>query len=288
MDALKDIWASLVSGLRDRTTNPLTVSFAFSWALWNYKFFIVLYGDETGTEKLAAIEKLYPPAEAAWQGGALLFPLMTASFYVFLYPLIGMLAIWVYRKYQVLTSNMVKTVEKTRTLSQEEAAIITRRHERERKKWEEDSASQLNQIAELRRALNSKDELQDYELKQNLAVDTPTTTMSSNTSVTSSQQTEKDSNELSADFEIKIDVAGNKVSLSVAEKELLLRLSEWASLKKAVEIAESLAKNFSVVEQQLRQLAVKKLVIEESMYTGTGWVLTPSGREAAVFLLKQA
>jgi len=133
MDALKDIWASLVSGLRDRTTNPLTVSFAFSWAVWNYKFFIVLYGDETGTEKLAAIEKLYPPVEAAWQGRAFLFPLITASFYVFLYPLIGMLAIWVYRKYQVVTSNMVKSVEKTRTLSQEEAAIITRRHERERK-----------------------------------------------------------------------------------------------------------------------------------------------------------
>lgn len=288
MDALKDIWASLVSGLRDRTTNPLTVSFAFSWALWNYKFFIVLYGDETGTEKLAAIEKLYPPVEAAWHGRAFLFPLMTASFYVFLYPLIGMLAIWVYRKYQVVTSNMVKSVEKTRTLSQEEAAIITRRHERERKKWEEDSASQLNQIAELRRALNAKDELQDHDLKPNVTVDSPTTTTSSNTSVTSSQKTKKDSHELPADFEIKIDVAGREVSLSVAEKDLLLRLSEWASLKKAVDIADSLAKNFSVVEQQLRQLAVKKLVIEESMYTGTGWILTASGREAAVLLLKQA
>ena len=94
-DALKDIWASIVSGLRDRTTNPLTVSFVFSWTIWNYKFFIVLYGDGTVAEKLAAIEKLYPPTQAAWQGSAFLFPLGTALFYVFLYPLIGMLAIWV-------------------------------------------------------------------------------------------------------------------------------------------------------------------------------------------------
>jgi len=75
--------------------------------------------------------------------------------------------------------------------------------------------------------------------------------------VTSSQQREKDSKKLPADFEIKIDVAGREVSLSMSEKELLLKLSEWAGLKKAVDIAESLAKNFSVVEQQLRQLAVK-------------------------------
>jgi hypothetical protein len=290
MDALKDIWASLVSGLRDRTTNPLTVSFALSWVFWNYKFFIVLYGDGTGAEKLAAIEMLYPSTEAAWRERGFLYPLATSLFYVFVYPPIGMVAIWAYRKYQVITSNMVKIVEKTRTLSHEEAANLTRRHERDRKKWEDELASQRSQIAELRRVLNAKDESEGQTSSENEEVSQQPSISSGKTLTTTSGAAEKERSLLEPlpTDEITIDVSGKAMQLTKNERELLLRLSEWANARKAIDIAEGLAKNFSIVEQELRQLLLKNLVIEKSMYTGTGWVLTPLGRDVAVLLLKQA
>jgi ABC-type sulfate transport system permease component len=114
VDTLKDIWASLVAGVRDRTTNPLSVAFVLSWCLWNYKFFIIVFGDDSTALRLKSLEEMYPHVQETYMGAALLYPVLSAFAYVFLYPVVGMVAVWVYRKYQVTTANLVKNAERAR------------------------------------------------------------------------------------------------------------------------------------------------------------------------------
>ena len=115
MDALKDIWASLVNGVRERTTNPLSFAFMLSWCALNFKFFVVLLGDGTAAVRLADIDLLYPAN--SYTGGALLYPAITAAIYVFLYPFVSAEAIKFYRRKQVEISNSVKGLEEKRILT---------------------------------------------------------------------------------------------------------------------------------------------------------------------------
>jgi DNA-binding MarR family transcriptional regulator len=279
MEALKDVWASFIEGIRDRTTNPLTFAFALSWSLWNYRFFVVLLGDGKVKEKLEAIDGIYAPGAAKLMGGALLYPVLSAAVYVFLYPLVGTAAIWAYRSYQVWASNIVKNVEKGRVLSTAEAAALTRRYERERKKLDVELEERGNEISALRRALDLAEENSSARAK----VDPATHPNISQPPQVADAGSSSDPSEAVSSDEAD---AGFSASLPYPAIAVLTKLSEQSSPRGIDDIAAYLGINFTVVENSLHHIEELGLVTQSKDSFGVQrWSLTREGKSLVLPLL---
>jgi predicted transcriptional regulator len=155
VDTLKDIWASLVAGVQERTTNPLTFSFIASWCLWNFKFLLIITGDGTTAERIQRFEQLYPHTASTYLQHAFGAPLITALTYVFVYPYISELVISYSRTRQVRIANAIKKIEGARVLTADEARDLVRRHEHDRASWEEKEAKLQSQLKQLRDVITS-------------------------------------------------------------------------------------------------------------------------------------
>lgn len=291
MDALKDIWASLVAGVRDRTTNPLTLSFILSWSLWNYKFFVILFEDAGSAEKLNAIAAMYPHERATYLGEALLYPLASALVYVFVYPVISMAPIGVYRTYQVWTANLIKKIEKSRVLTQAEATALTRRHEKEKAAIEEEMVSHAEELTQLRNALKEAEE-QISTLKASTALKQP----SANTVETDESDESDETSGLklpssapNPNFSLQTTTIEPHAAtvLSKLQTRILLLLSNKAGRMQTKNIAAELSQNLTLVELELKELARSKLVQSHHSPTyGQMWTLSDNGKELAVQLLR--
>jgi len=127
---IKNLSDSFVAGIRDRTTDPLTVAFVVSWSLWNYQLLLVLWGNADTELKLGMIRRLYPwdwnTHVMAWLG-----PLMAAVLYVFAYPWIRLKVIMHAREKQVDLANTVKKIEKKSLLDEKDVAGMVSQHEKE-------------------------------------------------------------------------------------------------------------------------------------------------------------
>lgn len=282
MDALKDVWASIVEGIRDRTTNPLTFTFILSWSLWNYKFFVILLGYDKVKEKFEAIDNLYPHAPATLWGGALFYPVVSALVYIFLYPILGTAAIWAYRSWQVRASNIVKHVEKSRTLSPADAAELTRRHERERKAWGEESEAQASEIADLRRALEKAEE----DATQ-ATVSAPKPTQQEPDQDLQTLQTPFVSPPSNGAAQISESDAITPENLPPKELRILVHLSESSYARLAKDIAASLNMNYTMLDAtlvELRQIGLLRTEIDQ--FKKVRWTLSEEGKKLVVRTLK--
>lgn len=164
METIKDLWASLVAYANERSTNPLTSAFLLTWAAWNYKFFVVLFNDETSAEKFAAIEKLYPRPDTYLSNG-LLYPALTTLFYVFAYPYITKRVVTFYRKRQVEIANEIKDIEGTRVRTVEEVTRLVRDYEQRLTASDVDQKAARAEAGELRNALTAAEsELKELRL----------------------------------------------------------------------------------------------------------------------------
>lgn len=280
MDFIRDLWASLVAGARDRTTNPLSISFVISWCLWNYKFFLILFGEVSTWEKLDAIALMYPHRPSTYCGAALLYPLLSALVYVFIYPVVSMVPIWAYRTYQIWTANLVKRVEKARVLSQADAIELTRRHEREKTELEAQLNSLSVEVRQLQNALREAEE-------QVKPVDEPNSVVgTSETTEPSGKATE---HPISTNEASSTDPDQDVPSLDATRIKLILNLSNRSVPARAKMIADAMSQNFSLVDADLKSLQKDRLVDTSQMPGGgLGWELTPRGRKIAVRLLKDA
>lgn len=290
IEALKNIWNSMIAGFRDRTTNPLTTAFIISWSIWNYKLLMIFLGNESTFEKFTAIDSLYPLESSLYQGKAFAYPVATALLYVFIYPFLSRLAIWAYRKHQISTANLVKKLEGERILNSEEAAEITRRHERERKKWDEKSMALTNELNEVRRAL----EAAEYEISrssssnENQDLPNPDSPLPAEDSYATI---------LKNNFDLEISPPAenstgaqiqNGDELNNDEKKLILKLSEYAYPIAGSELAASLNANFSLVDSDLKGLKNRNLIVLKDRHMKPpGWELTNAGRERAVGLMRK-
>jgi len=130
METIKDLWASVIAYVHERTTNPLTSAFAISWSLWNYKFFVLLFSELSPAKTFAQIDALYPRPKTYWENG-LLYPALTAVFYVFVYPYITSWVVTFYRRRQVEIANVIKKEEASRVRTPKEYNDMVRRYEKE-------------------------------------------------------------------------------------------------------------------------------------------------------------
>lgn len=283
METLKDLWASLVAGMRERTTNPLTVAFIISWCLWNYKFFVVILGDDPTTQRLKALEEMYPLIRETYMGGALLYPALSALIYVFIYPLIGMLAIWVYRKYQVTTANLVKKAEKARTITPQERDALVRAHEKERKRLTEENDALSTQLTAIRATLDATVEQLEKARSVQPIPEARIENSVEETALTSpaSQNVIDISKAISSESDDTLDVS----TLDETKLHLLLQLSTFTSRVSLDVLAGNLNLNPTVANSELRALANAGLVVRDKY---GNWGLTENGETLAVKMLKKS
>ena len=292
MDALKDIWASLVAGVKERTTNPLSFAFLLSWSAWNFKFFVVLFGDGTSAQRIAAIEALYPHQLTTYLQGALLYPLVTALLYVFGYPFVSAAAIKFYRGKQVEIANSVKDLENGRLINREEMALRTRRHEAERKQWVDAEATLDSQIVELREALEVA-EKQITDLKKTIGV--PRNEAEVANEVMSDQMplgaevapvigTSKFPTSAELDAQDSGRMPQTSINLPGLERKLVLKISDSPGGCLASQLADALTENFTLVELALEKM--RRSVLVRKTETGR-WQLTPQGKDLAAVLLRR-
>lgn len=127
---VEDILKSIKAHLYDRTVSPLFGAFVTSWALWNHRFIMaIVYGDGL-QEKYDMMDKAI--CNSLWYPHIwlqfIVFPLGTALFYIYAYPLP---ARWIYSfsKRQQEKLNAIKNeIENNRRLTVEESRKITAQH----------------------------------------------------------------------------------------------------------------------------------------------------------------
>ena len=83
---LDEVTESAKSQFVERMASPLLGSFAISWALWNYKFFVILFSAASVSQTFKLIETLVFPDWWAWVSRGLLLPLSSSLVYLFGYP----------------------------------------------------------------------------------------------------------------------------------------------------------------------------------------------------------
>lgn len=80
---------SLGSVIDERLSNPLVTTFAISWSIINWKFFVVLFSDNTATTTVALVRELcYPNWNEFW-GWAVAAPIAATLAYTYLLPFIS-------------------------------------------------------------------------------------------------------------------------------------------------------------------------------------------------------
>lgn len=84
--SLDDLLSTAKQSLTERLSSPLLGSFVLSWCLWNWKFLVVLLSANTVSQTFALIDKLAFPNFTSVLTHGVLYPLLTAAAYIFLYP----------------------------------------------------------------------------------------------------------------------------------------------------------------------------------------------------------
>jgi hypothetical protein len=122
-DALK----SIKSYLYDRAVSPLMGSFLVSWCTWNYRLILAFFSDVSILEKFRIIDEVLfeNGSSILWYG--VIYPLVTALGYIFIYPYPAKLVFEFSRKRQKEINNIKKTIEEETLLTVEESRSI--RHE---------------------------------------------------------------------------------------------------------------------------------------------------------------
>lgn len=285
MDTLKDIWASLVAGVQERTTNPLTFSFIASWCLWNFKFLLVLAGDGTTAERLQAIDSLYPFTLSTYLGHALLAPLLSACAYVFWYPSISQRVIDFYRRKQVAISNSVREIEGARLMTVDESHRLVRDLEAERNEWQTRETRLTEQLRQVRAALEAAEkQVKEFESSK-------TAQPVDKVHGEASQVTKADSifglRNTKATAETGLELFRSRLPniprvLPEVHQRLIKALSEYATAIPSGDLASRLQLNHSVALVALEDLQTWEII---NATKGGLWELTPDGHRLAVAMV---
>lgn len=271
VDTLKDIWASMVAGVQERTTNPLTFSFIASWCLWNYKFFIILAGDGSTAARLQAVDALYPFAWATYVGHAFGLPLITACAYVFIYPNISARVIDHYRTKQVAIANSVRTIEGERLLTVEDSTRMTREHEAARALWQETESRLQAQLRELRDALQHAEKNADGSKGSRLGTADANRRDSAGTRA----------NETVAGLQRSL--SAEPLNLDLDKVRILHHISKYSGSVSLDVVAGNLKMNPTLAKSELVELLDAGLVYRDS---SEFWELSEEGAALVVKLLK--
>lgn len=158
---MQDILTSIKSYLYDRATSPLIGAFVVTWSVWNYRFFVILFSNDTDdpTVKFNAIDKLFEATVfslSKWNFSisgeildGILIPSAITMIYLFLYPLLAKPVYEHSLKKQKELRSIKQEQENQRLLSVEESREIFRRLAQMQSKHQEEIDHYNNQIGSL-------------------------------------------------------------------------------------------------------------------------------------------
>lgn len=146
---LEELKKNVVTELSERMTSPLSGSFVISWALWNYKFLVILFSNNTTTGTFLLIDDIAFPTIWAILTNGILFPLLTALAYVFLYPYPSKFVYKFTRERQREISIIRQQIENETHLTMAESRDLRRQH----RQLQEDHAKELEKQEALIRDL---------------------------------------------------------------------------------------------------------------------------------------
>lgn len=161
---------SLGSVIDERLSSPLVSSFAISWSIINWKFFVILFSDTTVSQTFAMVNELYNKSANDLFGWAFAAPFAASLVYIFWLPKLSQPIFRQWRITQQGTENIRNEFPLANMLSQEQSWEI------EKKQIELDGL--LNQERTLTRTLrgdlhlaNAKlEELESFKTKAEVAL----------------------------------------------------------------------------------------------------------------------
>jgi hypothetical protein len=191
-----------------------------------------------------------------------------------------MVSIWVYRKYQVTTANLVKNAEKTRTITPQERDTLVRAHEKERKKLTEEKEALSAQITAIRATLDiTVEQLEKFSSAQPISDATQGNSEGKTTQTAQiNQNLDTKSRAVVLDDKGMPEFDDDKLSL-------LLNISKYTSKVSLDVLAGNMKMNPTIANSELRSLLEAGLVDRSD---NGFWGLTESGEALAVKLLKNA
>jgi len=123
---MNDLLKSIKAHLYEKATSPLFGIFAISWALWNYKFILVLISSMKVADKLAYIsEHFFVDISSSLLTG-MLYPILTTVLVIFVYPYPAKFVYEFSRKKQKELREIKQTIEDETPLTVEESRKIRR------------------------------------------------------------------------------------------------------------------------------------------------------------------
>jgi len=112
---------TMKANLYERATSPLAGAFIISWCVWNYQIIIYLISYESPQDKINFIQTCLSFKTS------FLFPLLTATFFIFVYPYPARVAYWFWRKQKKAMRDIRQKIEEEELLTPAESRDIKRK-----------------------------------------------------------------------------------------------------------------------------------------------------------------
>jgi hypothetical protein len=128
---------SIKADLYDRVSSPLIFGFCVSWCAWNYKLFLVILSDEKVLEKFRIIDEVLYRTDYHILFNGILYPLLSALIYIFVYPYPAKFIFSFYKKKQTEIVSVKKEIENGVLLTLEESFSIRSKIDKLEREYEE-------------------------------------------------------------------------------------------------------------------------------------------------------
>jgi len=138
--------------LYERITSPLAGALIISWCLWNYSVLIVLFSSLPPSEKIDLIQ-----ASLLDYNRSAIRPLLTAVFFVFLYPFPARFVYWFTRKQKKALRDIRQKIEDEELLTREESHNIRKEISKIKFEHDQEMARQSDEVNSLKELLTEKD-----------------------------------------------------------------------------------------------------------------------------------
>ena len=171
---MEDILKSIKAFLYDRASSPLFGAFIISWIAWNYRFIVILLSDEKHISKFKDIDTyinsytvVIPWTEITigfYVGSGIVFPLLTALSYIYLYPYVAEPIYSFHLKKQKNITRLKKEANDSRIIDENDARELFKKLADMQSKYDTDIGTYQKQVDSLRITIDelSKNNPQDF------------------------------------------------------------------------------------------------------------------------------
>lgn len=149
IEAIREVASAVREQLYERVSSPLAGAFLLAWAVWNFKLIMVILGDGTYQDKIAFIDlHLYSGADHGALRG-ILYPLLTALFYLYAYPIAARGVLAYHRRQKNALQALAVEIDGMKVLTLDEATRHREQHRRQLADWQSRRALLEGEVSHL-------------------------------------------------------------------------------------------------------------------------------------------